>query len=98
MKNVTKRVEKVLREYPRARDDDNFLVAVVYRNFYGIAASSFFDVMTNTKRLALPSFESITRARRKLQEEAPLIYGASGQARRERAKEEERYRKQYGRQ
>lgn len=91
------KVAKTLEEYPRARDDDNFLIAVLYRNYYGIVNTSFFDVMTNRRGLDLPSPESITRIRRRLQEEQPLIYGASGMIRRERAKEEERYRERYRR-
>ena len=98
MKNdIFNKVERVLREYPRARDDDNYLIALVYRNYYGVGSASFFEVMVNFKTLALPSPESITRYRRKLQEEMPLIYGSSGQMRKERAKEEEAYRKLYGR-
>ena len=91
-KDLHKKVATVLQEYPRSRDDDFFLIAVLYRKYYNVAALPFFDVMTNIKGLALPSPESITRIRRRLQEEAPLIYGASGQVRKERAKEEERYR------
>lgn len=94
---VYQQVAQILTEYPRARDDDNFLIALVYRNFYGVGAASFFDVMSNWHWLALPSPESITRYRRRLQEEAPLIYGASGQTRKERAKEEELYRERFRR-
>lgn len=96
-KDIYNKVAKILTEYPHARDDDNFLIAILYRNFYGVGGASFFEVMINMKRLELPSPESITRARRKLQEEYPLIYGASGQVRKERAREQKEYRKYYGR-
>lgn len=96
-KDIYNKVAKVLKEYPRARDDDNFLLAIFYRNFYGVGSASFFEVMINLKNLELPSPESITRARRRLQEEMPLVYGASGQVRKERAKEQRSYREFYGR-
>lgn len=96
-KDVEKKVAKVLKEYPHARDDDNFLIAVLYRNFYGVGSGSFFDTMVNMKTFDLPSPESITRLRRKLQEQYPILYGASGQTRKERAREEEVYREHFRR-
>lgn len=96
-KDTIQKVAEILREYPRARDDDNFLIALVYRNFYNVGSASFFDVMADFRALELPSPESITRYRRKLQEEMPLVYGASGQTRKERAKEEKAYREEFGR-
>lgn len=96
-RDVFYKVAQILSDYPRARDDDNLLIALVYRNFYNVGAAPFFEVMADFKTLELPSPESITRYRRKLQEEAPLLYGASGQTRRERAKEEARYREHFGR-
>lgn len=96
-RDIIYKVAQILRDYPRARDDDNLLIALVYRNFYNVGAASFFEVMAEFKTLELPSPESITRYRRKLQEEMPLIYGASGQTRKERAKEERIYREAFGR-
>lgn len=96
-RDIIYKVAQILRDYPRARDDDNLLIALVYRNFYNVGAASFFEVMAEFKTLELPSPESITRYRRKLQEEMPLIYGASGQTRKERAKEERVYREAFGR-
>ena len=96
-RDIIYKVAQILRDYPRARDDDNLLIALVYRNFYNVGAASFFEVMAEFKTLELPSPDSITRYRRKLQEEMPLIYGASGQTRKERAKEERVYREAFGR-
>ena len=96
-KDLTKKVAKVLREYPHARDDDNFLIAILYRNYYGVGSGSFFETMVNMKTYDVPSPESITRIRRKLQEQYPILYGASGQVRKERAREEKSYREFYGR-
>lgn len=96
-KDVINKVARVLTEYPHARDDDNFLIAILYRNYYGVGSGTFFDTMINMNLYDLPSPESITRYRRKLQQDYPLLYGASGQVRKERAKEERIYHKHYGR-
>lgn len=96
-RDIYLKVAQILRDYPRARDDDNLLIALVYRNFFNVGEAPFFSVMADFKALALPSPGSITRYRRKLQGEAPLLYGASGQTRKERAKEEARYREQFRR-
>lgn len=96
-KDLYIKVAHVLAEYPRARDDDDFLVAIIYRNYYNVGQMPFFEVMTNLKEMELPTAESITRIRRRLQEELPIVYGASGGIRRERARERERYREEFGR-
>lgn len=97
MDDLKTKIARVLAEYPRARDDDNFLIAIIYRNYYNVAATSFFEVMANLNGLELPKPESITRIRRMLQREAPLLYGASGFIRKERSRLEEEYREQYRR-
>lgn len=97
MKKTKNMVEKILAEYPEARDDDFVLIALVYDRNYDIKGKSFFEIMMNHKAFGLPSLESIRRTRQKLQEDMPLVYGASGEARQIRAEEEKRYRKEYGR-
>lgn len=61
-------VYQVLKEVPEARKDDFVLVVEVYNKIqpllYGV---SFEKVMLNHKELGLPYFESISRARRRLQ-------------------------------
>lgn len=96
MKQVRPLVKEILTEYPSARDDDFILVALVYQRYYHIGSAPFLNVMIHHKELGLPSFESIRRSRQWLQEKFPLIYGASGEARKERRKEQEEYLKEYG--
>lgn len=94
MKKIKSMVEQILAEYPEARDDDFILIALMYGKI-GVSGE-FSKVMMDHKRLGLPSFESIRRTRQKLQEEMPLIYGASGEARQIRAEEEKKYRREFG--
>lgn len=66
-------VEEILKKYPETRDDDFLLVAKFYEVMYrddplnDVTNKSFMHVMRNHTRYHLPAFESITRARRKLQ-------------------------------
>lgn len=61
-------VKKALEEVPEARDDDFILVAEVYNRIKpNIGLHSFNQIMLAHKELKLPYFESISRARRKLQ-------------------------------
>lgn len=63
-------VKEVLKEVPAARDDDFVLVAHVYYKLDPeIVGTPFNIVMLGHKELGLPYFESISRARRKLQAE-----------------------------
>lgn len=61
-------VKEVLKAVPAARDDDFVLVAEVYYKLDpSIVGTPFNVVMLGHKELGLPYFESISRARRKLQ-------------------------------
>ena len=63
-------VEEILREFEEARSDDFKLVIGYYIRFYGIfELDEIFDGKVN----GLPSMESITRARRKVQEKYPEL-------------------------
>ena len=67
-------VRHILIEYPATRADNFLLIAEVYsyidmRINDPLYPLSFFEVMKNHTRYNLPSIESITRARRKLQAE-----------------------------
>lgn len=71
------------------RNDDNYLISKVYQDFFGLGAVvPFAYVMENHALLGLPSFETITRWRRRLQEKYPLVYGANGEVRKIRREEE----------
>lgn len=90
---LEKIVLKLLKEYPITRKDDFILIAGVYKMLGVDVSKSFKDVMKNHGKL--PSFESITRCRRKLQaDNEELIDKASQKARKE---EELKYFMEYGR-
>jgi len=61
-------VYQVLQEVPETRDDDFVLVAETYNRINPeIKYCNFNEVMLAHKELKLPYFESISRARRRLQ-------------------------------
>lgn len=71
-------VRKVMTERPATRSDDFLLVAEVCGEVSPaladpLYAPSFRDVMENHTFWGLPSFETITRIRRKLQETEPEL-------------------------
>lgn len=93
LKKIKDMVATILEQMPATRSNDRLLVSTVYRLYYGVTPEdTFFQIM---RRVDLPSQESITRARRKLQETMPLVYGANGKTRKLRAELEEEYRKEY---
>ena len=62
-------VFKVLMHRAEARDNDNYLIWLVWQNFYKVSMAdmmTFRDDFINNK---IPSADSITRYRRKIQEE-----------------------------
>lgn len=66
LKALSKQVEQILKDYPMARQDDRFLITAVYIKYYRVPkGESFVAVM---KDHTLPPFESIRRARQKIQE------------------------------
>ena len=93
---VKEMVKYELEKHPETRNDDSLLIAYIYRDFFGVAKQDYFDVMVNHALLKLPSQESITRCRRKLQETMPLVYGANGEVRKIRREEEKLYREMFG--
>lgn len=85
-------VKSILEDNKEARDDDFLLVSLVCRRYCpGIIGETFTEVLAQHKRYGLPSFESITRARRKLQATHEELRG-SEQVRRIRDEEEENFR------
>ena len=64
-------VKNILETYEDTRNDDFVLIYRVYKeiNESAMVRELFFEVMLNHKKYGLPAFESITRARRKLQAE-----------------------------
>lgn len=88
------KVEKLLRKYPELRDDDLLLYGAMCGNANRIVWHlPFGKVITNHKEYKLPSYESVTRARRKLQECIPELRGNRYT---ERMRAEIEYRTEYG--
>lgn len=70
---LDKVVEEILRKYPDTRKDDGCLIFyVVQKTNPDLAGSTFAKVMFNAKTKGI-SFESITRARRKVQQRHPEL-------------------------
>ena len=83
LKTLQDKVEYCLEKYPICRNDDKILIPTVYKLFYD------FDVTVHTAKdllldKNLPSFETITRCRRKIQEDR-LDLQATNTARRQRS-------------
>lgn len=92
MKDYSEFVEKALKEHECTRDDDHKLfVWVVYYIKPELLKQSFQNAFWNASENGLPSYESITRARRKAQEKHPDLRGKAWEKR--HAKENEYIRK-----
>ncbi len=68
-------VKFILMKSPEARDNDNILLWIVWKKEYPIIDNNIeaFKQLFLSKKL--PSMESITRARRKIQEQYPNLRG-----------------------
>ena len=73
IKKVEQKVLKVLEERPETRSDDFILIYYVYKEYLDISVFRFSSVMLHHNDLELPSFHSITRARRKIFEKFPEL-------------------------
>lgn len=88
VKNIEPIVKRVLEENYEARNDDFILIAEVYSLLNECTCHySFNDIMIHHKNFSLPSIESITRARRKVQSMYADLRASEG-TRRVRASEE----------
>lgn len=85
-------VKQVLEDSQLARDDDFVLIKAVFESINPHAVHEpFSKVLDLHKSYGLPSFESVTRARRKLQSEYKNL-ASSKQVEAMRAEEEENFR------
>ena len=82
---IQQMVEDVLRQYPGTRSDDRELIQTLYGKYYEIDYYMPFGAVLRNR--SLPSFESIRRARQRLQEHDESLRG-------DRASEEARLQKQ----
>ncbi len=73
LKNLEKIVKEILEKDELAREDDCYLILEVVRAMFPFeVGKTFANVMTGAKSKGI-SFESITRARRKLQRKYPEL-------------------------
>lgn len=76
MKDYQEIVEKILKEHPVTRDDDNKLFVWVCSELKpDVMGKPFGKVMFYAHDLGLPSFETIRRTRQKLQHDKPKLRG-----------------------
>lgn len=84
-------VLEILENSKAAREDDYVLMWLVCQKVKPeLCEKPFADVMYHHKAMGLPNWESVTRARRKIQEKRPDLL--SPEKARKRREEEERYR------
>ena len=72
------KVEEILRNKSKARDDDNLLYAY-FLNSLGVSVreTSFWEIARRVVNGDLPSMESVGRVRRKVQELNPELVGTA---------------------
>lgn len=96
MKDHYEFVKNILERYPETRDDDMKLyIRACWLDHKCIAQPSdgFYKVMYDHDKYNLPNYESITRARRKVQQNEEYLRGSRYQ---KRQNEERKYRDHYG--
>jgi len=80
------RVMELLKEYPALRDDDQYLLAMVWREEVGDKGSAF-ELLTKIANHEVAHFESVRRERQKIQEKNPDLRGKKYKARHKHAKQ-----------
>ena len=78
MLNILPSVKRLLTQVPRLRDSDEKLMATVWFKHIGEDKVNNLTAINLLQKLAdreLPSYESISRCRRKIQEEIPELRG-----------------------
>ena len=81
-------VEKLLTISPPLRDNDERLMANIWAKYIGeheLNDMDAKDLLSSLAKGLLPSYESISRCRRKLQEECPNLRGEKWHERHKRA-------------
>ena len=92
MKDYYDKVKRLLIEDPLTRDDDMYLYGLFCARYTDIGPDiSFYWVMSHAKMWKIPSYEGVSRARRKVQELEPYLCGNRKKARRREEAEYHRY-------
>ena len=74
LSTLTKEVKEALEKYPKTRDDDMFLYGCILKvECPEVLHMEVRDMLHRHKELKVPSLESVTRCRRKIQEEFPQL-------------------------
>lgn len=78
IKNIEKKVRGILEVNNAARDSDNVLYWTILDGLSTERGTiwSAYDVFMNGKALGLPNYETVRRARQKLQEKNPELRGS----------------------
>lgn len=93
MKDYYELVKSIMEKYPDTRDDDMRLYAIVVHQRTRLKPNTaFYEAMYNHSRYDIPSYESVTRARRKVQEQEESLRGKKYN---DRKKRQEEYRQEY---
>ncbi len=87
IKGMLNKVEYALENYPQTRDNDSILIGHIFNSEVEIKRVSAFHLLDLMSKGVLPPVESITRARRKLQQLHPHLRGTSHKSRKNAAKE-----------
>lgn len=77
-KQVEKTVKEILTAYPSARNDDHCLYLQYVYNTDEFKDVPFDILFEDYKLYGLPSFESVGRARRRVQQKCPELRGDKG--------------------
>ena len=76
MKNMLDKVINLLTKHPSLRDSDERLTANIwYNNIKNVKEINAITLLSRFAEGKLPSYESISRCRRKVQEEKPELRG-----------------------
>ena len=93
LKTIEGKVKSILQKNGDARNDDMVLYLALCNLYLADAGNMpLAQILTNHKELGLPSFESVGRTRRKLQEKHPELLG-SLRMQKLRARGEKAYRR-----
>ena len=89
---IETRVKEILDIFPNARENDNLLYVTYLREYHYVSFNE--EVFVNYEKYGLPSFKSIERARRKIQNEQNS-FKASEEIEKNRKEAEQLYKQTY---